>query len=318
VLVFPEGTRSPDGRIQRFHKGAFYLAKKLNMEIQPIIIHGTGHCLGKGELYMKTGALHIRFLPRLKPEEIPAEENLIRISREYTRIYREKYAGIVEIEETPRYFRRHLVRNYIYKGPVLEWYLRVKTRMEKDYAVFHQHLPKAGQITDIGCGYGFLGYMMTYLSWDRHILGIDYDEEKIAVANHCPAKSDRTRFIASDALETEIPVSDAIVISDVLHYMPEEEQEKLIRKCIEKLKPGGIMMIRDADREMEKEHAWTRLSEFLSTRIGFNRTITEDRMLYFTSGRKIMTILKENGLVAEILPESRTMSNVIFVGKKNN
>ena len=30
ILVFPEGTRSPDASIQRFHKGAFLLAEKLN------------------------------------------------------------------------------------------------------------------------------------------------------------------------------------------------------------------------------------------------------------------------------------------------
>jgi 2-polyprenyl-3-methyl-5-hydroxy-6-metoxy-1,4-benzoquinol methylase len=224
----------------------------------------------------------------------------------------------VEIEETPRYFRRHLVRNYIYKGPVLEWYLRVKLRMEKDYEVFHRHLPLKGLITDVGCGYGFLAYMLRYLSPKRQVLGIDYDEEKIQVANHCPAKDEKATFLAGNVLETDFPESEAFVISDVLHYMPEEDQEKLIMKCINKLKPGGILMIRDADSEMEKEHSKTRLSEFFSTRIGFNRTITEDKKLYFTSGKRIMSILQENGIEAEILEESRTMSNIIFVGKKEN
>jgi SAM-dependent methyltransferase len=272
--------------------------------------------MGKGELYMKSGALHIRFLPRLAPEEIPEEENLIQISRKYTGIYREKYREIIDIEETPEYFRRHLVRNYIYKGPVLEWYIRVKTRIEKDYDVFHRHLPKKGLITDIGCGYGFMAYMLMYLSHHRQIMGIDYDKEKIDVANHCPAKNERATFIEGDALSIELPDSEAFVISDVLHYMPEENQEKLVVKCIGKLKPGGILMIRDADREMKKEHFKTRLSEFFSTRIGFNRTPTEDKKLYFTSGKKIVSILESNGLAVEILEESRTMSNVIFVGRK--
>jgi len=318
VLVFPEGTRSADGSIQRFHKGAFYLAKKLNMDIQPIIIHGTGHCMGKGELFLKTGVLHIRFLPRLLPADIPEEENLVTISRYFTRLYREKYEEIVRMEETPRYFREKLIKNYLYKGPVLEWYLKVKIRMEKDYEVFHRHMPQNGHITDIGCGYGFMDYMLMFLSKGRKITGFDYDEEKIEVAGHCPAKNDRLEFYATDVMKTDLPESDAFIISDVLHYMPEDEQEKLIRRCIDKLASGGVLMIRDADREMGKEHFRTRLSEFFSTRIGFNRTITADRKLYFTSGKRILNIMNENGMDTEIIKESRTMSNIIFVSRKRS
>ena len=34
---------------------------------------------------------------------------------------------------SPRFFKELLIYNYIYKGPVLEWYLRVKIRLEKNY-----------------------------------------------------------------------------------------------------------------------------------------------------------------------------------------
>jgi 1-acyl-sn-glycerol-3-phosphate acyltransferase len=43
VMVFPEGTRSEDCSIQRFHRGAFYLAKQLKLDILPVLIHGVGH-----------------------------------------------------------------------------------------------------------------------------------------------------------------------------------------------------------------------------------------------------------------------------------
>lgn len=41
VLFFPEGTRSPDGRMQTFKKGAFVMAKDLDLPILPITIIGT-------------------------------------------------------------------------------------------------------------------------------------------------------------------------------------------------------------------------------------------------------------------------------------
>jgi 1-acyl-sn-glycerol-3-phosphate acyltransferase len=52
ILVFPEGTRSPDSSVKRFHKGAFLLAEKLNLDITPLIIHGAGDCMNKGENHL--------------------------------------------------------------------------------------------------------------------------------------------------------------------------------------------------------------------------------------------------------------------------
>ena len=37
IVVFPEGTRTSDGSVKRFHKGAFYMAEKLGLDILPII-----------------------------------------------------------------------------------------------------------------------------------------------------------------------------------------------------------------------------------------------------------------------------------------
>lgn len=47
VLLFPEGTRSPDGKIQVFKAGAFKLAQDNKAEILPIVIDGTGQALPK-------------------------------------------------------------------------------------------------------------------------------------------------------------------------------------------------------------------------------------------------------------------------------
>jgi len=44
IVVFPEGTRSPDGTIKRFHKGAFYLAEQLNIDIVPCRAHHVSNC----------------------------------------------------------------------------------------------------------------------------------------------------------------------------------------------------------------------------------------------------------------------------------
>ncbi|MDR0829560.1 MAG: 1-acyl-sn-glycerol-3-phosphate acyltransferase [Prevotellaceae bacterium] len=59
ILVFPEGTRSPDCTIGRFHKGAFYLAEKFGLDILPVIIHGIGHALPKTEFMLRKGEVNV-------------------------------------------------------------------------------------------------------------------------------------------------------------------------------------------------------------------------------------------------------------------
>jgi len=48
VMIFPEGTRSPDGRLQNFKTGAFHLALENHRPILPIAISGTSKAIRKG------------------------------------------------------------------------------------------------------------------------------------------------------------------------------------------------------------------------------------------------------------------------------
>ena len=58
IAVFPEGTRSPDDHIRRFHKGAFFIAEKLNLDILPVLIHGTGLYDVKGRFFIERWFYH--------------------------------------------------------------------------------------------------------------------------------------------------------------------------------------------------------------------------------------------------------------------
>jgi long-chain acyl-CoA synthetase len=60
VLMFPEGTRSPDGTMQEFKSGAGYLALRSGCDVLPIHIRGTYEVLGKGKLIPKHHAVEMR------------------------------------------------------------------------------------------------------------------------------------------------------------------------------------------------------------------------------------------------------------------
>ena len=66
VMVFPEGTRSEDCRILRFHKGAFHLAQELGLDIVPVCLHGVGKVLPKRELMLRKGHITVTIGKRIE------------------------------------------------------------------------------------------------------------------------------------------------------------------------------------------------------------------------------------------------------------
>lgn len=60
VIIFPEGTRSRDGKLQDFKTGALVLAIKAGVPIVPVAIIGTHHVLPKGRLLAQPGQVVIR------------------------------------------------------------------------------------------------------------------------------------------------------------------------------------------------------------------------------------------------------------------
>ena len=67
IMMFPEGTRSPDGRLRTFKHGAFTLAQRCKRPLLPIVVHGTANALPKrGFVLQGRHAIRIRVL-----DEIP-------------------------------------------------------------------------------------------------------------------------------------------------------------------------------------------------------------------------------------------------------
>lgn len=70
VVIFPEGTRSIDCKISRFHQGAFYVASQLGLDILPIFIYGTGRVLRKKRYYLKKSPVYMEVCESVSRQEI--------------------------------------------------------------------------------------------------------------------------------------------------------------------------------------------------------------------------------------------------------
>lgn len=72
IAIFPEGTRSADCRIARFHEGAFYIAEQLGLGITPAYLYGTGHVLPKKKHTIRKWPVALEVDKTITPDELKA------------------------------------------------------------------------------------------------------------------------------------------------------------------------------------------------------------------------------------------------------
>lgn len=310
IVVFPEGTRSTDYNIHRFHKGAFYIAEKLNLDIVPMLFHGTGEFLHKNEFWGRRNKIAVKVMSRIFPDDQRFGKTYSERAKGIRKHMIKAYDGFRKEKETPEYLKRMLMCNYIYKGPVLEWYVRVKLWLEDNYKLANEKLPAKGEILDIGCGYGYMTYMLAFYSRERTLTGVDYDSEKIAVAQNCYSKNDNIQFECANILETDIPEKDGFILGDVLHYLRKDEQVRLLKKCFSRLREKGTIIIRDADASLRKRQFGTALTEIISTVTGFNKKVNP---LEFVPAGEIIALAEAHGMTAEVIDDSKLTSNVFII-----
>jgi hypothetical protein len=78
------------------------------------------------------------------------------------------------------------------------------------------------------------------------------------------------------------------------------------------LRPGGILVIRDGDRDLKKKHERTKWTEFFSTRFfSFNRT--SGYPLQFLSGKMIRDLAVSQQMDCRLMNDSDYTSNRIFI-----
>lgn len=96
IIVFPEGTRSKTGRLLRFHRGAFYLAEKLNLDIVPTVICGTKNSLEKGEFWGRSSDVVQWIFPRIAISDTLYGENYSKRAKYFRKYLTQEYEKIAE------------------------------------------------------------------------------------------------------------------------------------------------------------------------------------------------------------------------------
>jgi 1-acyl-sn-glycerol-3-phosphate acyltransferase len=73
-LIYPEGTRSPDGRLQQFKKGAVVMAIKAGVPVVPMVCSGAHRVMEKHSLLIHPGEIVVEFLEPIDASQYSLEE----------------------------------------------------------------------------------------------------------------------------------------------------------------------------------------------------------------------------------------------------
>ena len=180
LVIFPEGTRSQDGRILRFHRGAFLTARELGLDILPLCIHGFNYALPKHDFLLRRAGLSLEIGKRLR---VPEEADLAAFTREMRHFYQDWYASIRRKRETAAYCAPYVRSQYLYKGhDALAECRRVLSK-----ANFARIDALEGATLDLphaGCGVEALLIALSHPS--MQVIAHEADEEKYLTATRCP------------------------------------------------------------------------------------------------------------------------------------
>ena len=95
IAIYPEGTRSADCSVSRFHQGAFHLARALRLDILPMVLYGAGKAWPKQGGLLRRWPIRIEIDRRIGPDELQALGELPRQQASALRqYYKQRYAEI--------------------------------------------------------------------------------------------------------------------------------------------------------------------------------------------------------------------------------
>ena len=192
IVIFPEGTRSQDCTIQRFHRGAFLSARELGLPVLPLYIHGFGYALPKHDFLLRKAGLYMEVGERF---EVP-EGDLAAFTRKVRHDYEREYARIRKERETVDYNWPYVQYLYKYKGhEVMQGFSMHPGSWEG-----RRHL-SGGSWVDERAGYGVEALLIALSYPDMQVTAYIQDEDQYLTATRIPGIPENLTYIYGECEE---------------------------------------------------------------------------------------------------------------------
>ena len=189
-------------------------------------------------------------------------------------------------------------------------------------------LPDSGNLIDLGCGQGVLLSLLK-AARDLHadgrwpvdwpppptrlaLRGVDAHPGRVRIARR--ALDGGAQVELCDLREVELQACSVIVMLDVLLYLEEAQQERVLENAATALRPGGLLLLREPDADAGFAFSMTKLSAWLEA-------LTRGKLgpkLHCRSAARWVADLSQRGFAVHAAPMSQgtPFCNVLFLARK--
>lgn len=214
LMVFPEGTRSFTNKIKRFHKGAFYLAEQLHLNIVPILIHGNSEVLPKGSFVIRDGRVTVKILPSIPISNLNFGTTYKERTKQISTYFKSEFQSLRNEIENETYFHSTVLEEFRYKSDAL--YKQVKhdlIRKKSDYKTIMQLIGQSETIVHLSKDCGQLDFLLSLDGPDRKLFSYIKDATTRAILKNSFISNTFYKISYLDTLDgVEFPLNNSVII----------------------------------------------------------------------------------------------------------
>jgi uncharacterized protein len=184
LMIFPEGTRSETNYINRFHKGAFYLAEQFNLDILPVYIHGNSETLPKGDHIIYDENINVIIGNRIAISDTSFGLDYSQRTKSINKYFRAEFTAIRKEYEDADYFKNKLFLSFLYKEQQIISQVKEDFKVNKSlYFNLNKYIASDAKILHIANDFGQIDCLLALQEPKRKIQTFIFDEEKRNVAS---------------------------------------------------------------------------------------------------------------------------------------
>ncbi len=202
-------------------------------------------------------------------------------------------------------------------GRFAHGFVRGKLRHDPVYrALLELDLTRSGgTVLDLGCGRGITLALLATAGTTTcmpYLFGIEQRPEDAQTARTALGAS--AEIVTGDILTTPLPGARVVLLIDVLLYLPAHAQERVMDRVVQVLEPGGLLILREADRGPSWRFRLTRWAERICAMTRGNWRAA----YHYRSRAAWADALTRRGfqVLQNPMNQGTPFANVLFVGRR--
>lgn len=172
----------------------------------------------------------------------------------------------------------------------------------------------AGSLLDVGCGEGYLLAIVRHQRPNVKLFGFDHDPRRLEMARRVFDDEDHIDLSVGDIRASALPATDVVTCLDVLHYLAPDEQDLVLDRLAQAVRPGGMLLIRDGETGGGAGSTVLKCAERFAVWIGRHK----GDGVFFRPADQTAERLREAGLQVEVRPcrTGTPFANVLFIARR--